>query len=144
MRFNPSLSGVLLEWQPDIARPRPDQPAARILLLRMRDPADGAPQGKESKDGARPELEVPRQHTERPIDIRQPAGRRRYGCGNAPRRCDRAALRFLEEIEQQTGARIALGIERMPQARRRLASLQAAWRHAREVRHREDGFEKSA
>src|SRR5436305_910888 len=55
MWFNPSLSGVLLEWQPDIACPRPDQPAAHILLLRVRDPADGAPQSKEAEDRARPE-----------------------------------------------------------------------------------------
>src|SRR5215471_2659694 len=111
-RFNPSRFGVLEAWRPDVAGARADQPSARVLLLGMREPADGSAERKKPERGARLESEVARQHPQRPIDVRQPPRR-----GGAPG--------LIQQIQEQAGPRIAVGIERMAEARRDLAAPQA-------------------
>src|SRR5215813_10900593 len=124
-RFNPSRFGVLEAWRPDVAGARADQPSARVLLLGMREPADGSAERKKPERGARLESEVARQHPQRPIDVRQPPRRGRQRRGNGSRRRRGGAPGLIQQIQEQAGPRIAVGIERMAEARRDLAAPQA-------------------
>ncbi len=103
----------MAQRRPDVARPRSDQAPARILLLRVRDPANAAAQGKEPKCRTSIEIEVSAQHAERPIDVGLLSGRRGYRRGNGSRRGGDGALGLLQQIEEQARAGIAGGVERM-------------------------------
>ena len=137
-------SGVTLEWEikrigvpdrssglrrrADIARAWADQLAFRLLLQRVRDPADGAADREQRERAARREAERTAQRHQREVDVRQLAADRVHGVAQ------RVARRVGRQQRQQgERARIAVAVERMIEAREPVAAAQPLLHHTRGI-----------
>src|SRR6185312_14908547 len=102
----------------DVAGSRPDDLVERILLDRMTQPPDGAPDREQREARTTRQAEYARRGGEREVDVRRIARERRAG----PRElADEAQLRrtvkmLAQEGEQGSSARIAVRVQRMAEA----------------------------